>query len=224
MKMPHTTGLTNSNKHSAVTEPKWDDTPSSYKSLVIINSTFFMQTKSLQSPSSFNPKIGMLMVHPKIAMVNCHPSPWAPWRPGPTRPHSVTNEVVADQLLRAKVRGRGDVRAPSSVGTGGLREARESTVPRNPGRSVGDGDRMGMGWWGWDGDGMGMGKPPIFHEYSTSFRFFHVFRREDVNNLQDFPRFFLGEIGEHRLKLGVGVKQKMSGGSFTIFYRWLSGV
>lgn len=48
-------------------------------------------------------------------------------------PHSVTNEVVADQLLRAKVRGRGDVRAPSSVGTGGLREARESTVPRNPG-------------------------------------------------------------------------------------------
>ena len=93
MKMPHTTGLTNSNKHSAVTEPKWDDTPSSYKSLVIINSTFFMQTKSLQSPSSFNPKIGMLMVHPKIAMVNCHPSPWAPWRPGPTRPHSVTNEI-----------------------------------------------------------------------------------------------------------------------------------
>ncbi|CAJ1344285.1 unnamed protein product [Effrenium voratum] len=30
-------------------------------------------------------------------------------------PHSITNEVVADQLLRAKVRGRGDVRAPSSV-------------------------------------------------------------------------------------------------------------
>lgn len=48
-------------------------------------------------------------------------------------PHSITNEVVADQLLRAKVRGRGDVRAPSSVGTGGLREARESTAPRNPG-------------------------------------------------------------------------------------------
>ena len=44
--------------------------------------------------------------------------------------------------------------------------------------------------------------------------FFHVFRRENVKNLQDFPRFFLGEIGEHRLKLGVGVKQKMSGGSY----------
>lgn len=48
-------------------------------------------------------------------------------------PHSVTNEVVADQLLRAKVRGRGDVRAPSSVGTGGLRDARDVTAPRNPG-------------------------------------------------------------------------------------------
>ena len=99
------------------------------------------------------PKIAMATKFPFFPMVNCHPSPWAPWPgPGPTRPHSVTNEVVADQLLRAKVRGRGDVRAPSSVGTGGLREARESTVPRNPGGSVGDGDRMGMGW-GWDGDG-----------------------------------------------------------------------
>ena len=156
MKIPHTTGLTNSNKHSAVTEPKWEDTPSSYKSLVIINSTFFMQTKSLQSPS-FDPsiqKLGCLMLHPKI----CHgdqvpishgelpPPSGAMTCPRP-RPHSVTNEVVADQLLRAKVRGRGDVRAPSSVGTG--REGRESAVPRNPGGSVG-------GWrsdGGWDGDG-----------------------------------------------------------------------
>lgn len=47
-------------------------------------------------------------------------------------PHSVTNEVVADQLLRAKVRGRGDVRAPSSVGTGRGVDLPQMP-PQNPG-------------------------------------------------------------------------------------------
>lgn len=51
-------------------------------------------------------------------------------------PHSVTNEVVADQLLRAKVRGRGDVRAPSSVNSGGVmvpERAPCAAQPTNPG-------------------------------------------------------------------------------------------
>ena len=55
-------------------------------------------------------------------------------------PHSATNEVVADQLLRAKVRGRGDVRAPSSINSGRLGELAEPVKDvaqvTNPGGEV----------------------------------------------------------------------------------------
>ncbi|CAE7949333.1 unnamed protein product, partial [Symbiodinium sp. KB8] len=39
------------------------------------------------------------------------------------KPDSVTNEIVADQLLRAKVRSRGDVQPPGSVMSSGTEEA-----------------------------------------------------------------------------------------------------
>ncbi|CAE7250050.1 unnamed protein product [Symbiodinium natans] len=48
-------------------------------------------------------------------------------------PDSVTNEIVADQLLRAKVRSRGDVQPPGSVMSSGTEAVQMAAAAMNPG-------------------------------------------------------------------------------------------
>ena len=82
--------------------------------------------------------------------------------------------------------------------------------------------RLGRGWRS-DGDGMGMGKPPIFHEYSTSFRFFPCFSEGKCEEPPGFSQIFSGGNWRTSPEIG-GWGEAKNEWRIIPFYRWLSGV